>query len=104
MSLSNKPWLILWNLLPRWLQNRYVLATVVFLLIILVLDRHNAWTQYRLWRGRQRLEGDKVFYREKIREAKEEAEDFELTKEKFAREKYYMKRSDEDVFIIEENK
>lgn len=104
MSLSNKPWLLLWNLLPRWLQNRYVLAAVVFLFIMLVLDRHNAWTQYRLWRGKERLERDKVFYREKIKEAKEEAEDFELTKEKFAREKYYMKRSDEDVFIIEENK
>lgn len=58
------------------------------------------WTQYRLFRAQQRLENDCKFYEEKIKEAEEEAEDFELTKEKFAREHYYMKRPNEDVYII----
>lgn len=48
------------------------------------------------------MENDCKFYEEKIKEAREEAEDFELTKEKYAREHYYMKRADEDVFIIKE--
>ncbi|MFZ4634915.1 MAG: hypothetical protein ACOYNO_11965 [Saprospiraceae bacterium] len=104
MYLPNNPWNALWGMLPKWLQNRYAFATVLFLFVMLILDRHNALTQWRLYRAKQRLESDKVFYKAQIKDAREEAEDFELTKEKFARENYYMKRSDEDVYIIEENK
>lgn len=71
---------------------------------MIFLDRHSLWTQWKLHRAQQRLENDKAFYQEKIKEASEEAEDFELTKEKFAREHYYMKRSDEDVYIIQKEK
>ncbi|MEZ4895157.1 MAG: hypothetical protein R2778_19350 [Saprospiraceae bacterium] len=49
------------------------------------------------------LEQDCKFYEEKIKEAREEAEDFERTKkEKYAREHCCMKRSNEDVYIIQE--
>ncbi len=104
MYLPSNPWKALWDLLPERLQNRYLLTAVVFLFIMLIIDRHNALTQWRLWRGKQRLEADKVFYQQQIEAAKAEAEDFELTKEKYARENYYMKRPDEDVYIIEDNK
>lgn len=104
MALSSNPWQSLWRRLPAPLQNRYYLTLLVFFFILVFLDRHSLWTQWRLYRAQQRLENDRVFYQEKIKEATEEAEDFELTKEKFAREHYYMKRADEDVFIIQEEK
>lgn len=104
MALSSNPWQSLWRRLPAPLQNRYYLTLLVFFFILIFLDRHSLWTQWRLYRAQQRLENDRVFYQEKIKEATEEAEDFELTKEKFAREHYYMKRADEDVFIIQEEK
>jgi cell division protein DivIC len=102
MALSSNPWQSIWSRLPKPLQNRYYLTLVVFLFILVFLDRHSLWTQYRLYRAQDRLENDCTFYEEKIKEAREEAEDFESTKEKYAREHYYMKRPNEDVFIIKE--
>lgn len=104
MALPSNPWQALWGRLPAPLQNKYYLTLVVFFFILVVLDRNSLWTQWRLHRAQQRLEQDRAFYEEKIKEAREEAEDFDLTKEKFAREHYYMKRRDEDVFIIKEEK
>ena len=104
MALSSNPWQSLLSRLPKPLQNRYYLTLVVFLFILVFLDKHSVWTQYRLYRAQQRLENDCKFYEEKIKEAREEAEDFDLTKEKYAREHYFMKRSNEDVFIIQEPK
>lgn len=104
MALPSNPWQALWGRLPAPLQNKYYLTLVVFFFILVVLDRNSVWTQWRLHRAQQRLEQDRLFYEEKIKEARDEAEDFDLTKEKFAREHYYMKRRDEDVFIIKDEK
>lgn len=104
MALPSNPWQALWGRLPAPLQNKYYLTLVVFFFILVVLDRNSLWTQWRLHRAQQRLEQDRQFYQEKIKEARDEAEDFDLTKEKFAREHYYMKRRDEDVFIIKDEK
>ncbi|MCC6462706.1 MAG: hypothetical protein IT260_19725 [Saprospiraceae bacterium] len=90
--------------LPAPLQNRYYLTLLIFFFILIFLDKHSLWTQWRLHRAQQRLQEERELYEQKILEAKEEAEDFELTKEKFAREHYYMKRPDEDVYIIKEDK
>lgn len=100
MAISSNPWQALWRKLPAPLQNRYYLTLVVFFFILIFIDKHSFWTQWKLHRAQQRLEADKTYYQQKIQEAREEAEDFELTKEKFAREHYYMKKSDEDVYII----
>lgn len=102
MALPANPWQMLWQKLPAPLQNRFYLTLVAFLFILIFLDKHSLWTQWRLWRAQQRLEKDRTYYEAKIKEARDEAEDFELTKEKFAREHYYMKRANEDVYIIKQ--
>jgi cell division protein DivIC len=104
MALPSNPWQALWQRLPTPLQNRYYLTLLVFFFLLIFLDKHSLWTQWRLHRAQQRLEADRAYYEQKILEAKEEAADFELTKEKFAREHYYMKRANEDVYIIQEEK
>jgi hypothetical protein len=104
MTLPSNPFNALWERLPTPLQNRYYLTLVIFFGIIILLDRHSLWTQFKLYRAEQRLENDKDFYVRKIKEAREEAKDFAVSKEKYAREHYYMKRSDEDVYIIKEVK
>ncbi|MCB0527479.1 MAG: hypothetical protein KDC61_19195 [Saprospiraceae bacterium] len=104
MAIPSNPFQSLWQRLPAPLQNRYYLTLVVFFFIMIFLDRHSLWTQWRLQRAEQRLENDKAFYEQKIKDAQEEAEDFDLTKEKFAREHYFMKRRNEDVYIIREKK
>ena len=102
MAFSLNPMQSLRRRLPAPLQNRYYLTLVIFLFFIIFVDKHNLWTQFRLNRAMKRLETDREFYQQKIKEAKEEAEDFELTKEKFAREHYFMKQGNEDVFIIKD--
>ncbi len=104
MALSSNPWQALWGRLPTPLQNKYYLTLVVFFFLMIFLDRHSLWTQYRLFRAQRQLETDRTYYEEKIKEATDEAADFELTKEKYAREHYFMKRSNEDVFIIKQGK
>lgn len=103
MALSSSPWQVIWDRLPAPLQNRYYLVLLIFFFIMVFIDRHSIWTQYRLWKAQDKLEADKAFYLEKIKDAKDEADDFnsELTKEKYARERYYMKRPNEEVFIIQ---
>lgn len=104
MALPANPWQSLWQRLPAPLQNRYYLTLLVFFFILVFLDKHSLWTQWRLHRAKQRLETDRTFYQQKIQEAREEAEDFDLTKEKFAREHYFMKQGNEDVYIIQDKK
>jgi cell division protein DivIC len=98
--IASNPFQSIMRRLPAPLQNRYYLTLTIFFFVMVFLDRHNLWTQWRLQQSISRLEQDKNFYQEKIKEAKDEAEDFELTKERFAREHYFMKQRNEDVFII----
>lgn len=101
MALPANPFRALLQRLPVPLQNRYYLTLVIFLFVLIFPDRNNLWTQYRLYRAQVRLKADQAYYHQKIKEAREEAEDFELTKEKHARQNYFMKQRNEDVFIIQ---
>lgn len=96
------------NLIPPSVQgffkpfrNKFFLILVLFFGWMLFFDKHDMITQFRLQRSVNQLEADKEFYKEKIQEAHQAREDLEVNKEKYAREHYYMKKSDEDVFIIE---
>jgi cell division protein DivIC len=100
MALPSNPWQAIMQKLPRPLQNKYYLTILVFLFYLIIIDRHNLWTQWKLAGAVNRLESEKQIYIQKIKDVKDEVEDFEATKEKFAREHYYMKKKGEDVFII----
>jgi len=96
-----------WKKLPAPLRNKYFLTAVAFIAFMVFFDRHDILTQLRLQRSVNKLESDKVFYEEKIKEAMEERLDMEVNQERFARERYFMQKNNEDVFIIveeEENK
>jgi hypothetical protein len=88
--------------LPASLQNRYFVALVAFLFVILVVDKHNLLTQTTLWQTKRRLIAEKAAESRKIETAQSRRQDLDNNKEKFARELYYMHRTDEDVYIIEE--
>jgi cell division protein DivIC len=54
----------------------------------------------------QKLEAKKKYYQEQIKKAKKEVADLQndpAALEKFARERYLMKRDGEDVYIIEDS-
>lgn len=76
---------------------------ILFILFITLIPRHNLLSQWRLNRQLDSLKEKKEFYADGIAQIKEDelalSED-ERALEKFAREKYFMKRKNEDVFIL----
>jgi cell division protein FtsB len=90
--------------LPRIFKNFYFLATLVFLAWLLLADKNDLFSQIKLYAQVSSLKAEKSAYQEKIAVLKAEKaallED-EVQLEKLAREKYYMKKPGEDIFVIE---
>lgn len=89
--------------LPRFIKNVYFIFTACFLLWMVFLDSNDIRTQLRLTQRLNELEQEKEFYEKKIEEVKKDRKELmsndELL-EKFAREKYLMKKPSEDVYVI----
>jgi len=64
-------------------------------------DGNDISTQFRLRNKLVSLEEEKIDLKEKIVQTSKELVALRENKEKFAREKYYMKKDNEDVFIID---
>ncbi|MCC9137675.1 septum formation initiator family protein [Pontibacter silvestris] len=89
--------------IPKFFRNFYFITTVLFLVWMLFFDSNDFITQYQMSKKLSDLEEQKEHYLEKMEEVKQDRNELmgnpELL-EKFAREKYLMKRPNEDVFII----
>lgn len=86
-------------------KNYYAIAVSVFLLWMLFFDSNDFISQYQMRKKVQELERDKQFYLEKIEEVKADRRELLSNPkllEKYAREKYLMKKSSEDVYVIVE--
>jgi cell division protein DivIC len=89
--------------LPGAFRNFYVVATAIFFIWMLVLDSNNLIARYQLSAKLSALEDEKEYYEEKIKEVEKDRQELFGDKEsieKFAREKYLMKKESEDIFII----
>jgi len=89
--------------LPKFSRNFYFLFGLFFLFWMFVVDSNDFISQYQLSRKLTSLETEKEYYLEKISQVKQEREELfsdpELL-EKFAREKYLMKKETEDLYIV----
>ena len=86
-------------------RNFYFLSLSFFLVWMLLFDTNDFYSQYKLSAKLSDLREDRAFYINKIDEVKKEREELFSDKdllEKFAREKYLMKKPTEDLYIIEE--
>ena len=91
--------------IPKPLKNFYVLTAAFFLLWMIALDSNNLFTRYELGAKLNSLENERQYYGEKIKEVEKDHNELfgdRESLEKFAREKYLMKKETEDIFIIEE--
>lgn len=91
--------------IPEWLKNKYSLSAIIFLVWIGFFDDRDLLTNYHHARELQELERSRSHFAQKISETKEELhqlKDDPATLEKYAREKYRMKRQNEDLFIVPE--
>ncbi len=93
------------------LLGKYRFFTLTFsglLVWMLFFDDNNVFVQFKMYRELSRLESETDYYAEKLKEVeKEKVEVMGTPKlvEKFAREKYLMKKPQEELFVIvdEEN-
>ena len=84
-------------------KNKYVLTIVGVVVWISFFDKYDLVTQYQARQALAQLEKDKHYYADEIKKNQEEINELQTNAqslEKFAREKYMMKKDDEDVFII----
>ena len=89
--------------IPDQFKNKYVLAFLAFLAWMLFFDENDMISQIKLRLHLNELRNQKEFYLEKTKEVRADKEELLSNKksmEKFAREKYWMKKDDEDIYII----
>ena len=88
------------------LTNKYLLATLAFIVIMLFFDKNDVFTTIERKKQVTELEQSKSHYIQELTELKEIRKNLETdpaTIEKLAREKYLMKRTNEDIFLTEDN-
>tara|TARA_E500000331_G_C17043811_1_gene620821 strand:- start:307 stop:621 length:315 start_codon:yes stop_codon:yes gene_type:complete len=89
--------------IPSYLKNKYLFAIVFFIIWITFFDNFNLIKQSKIKKNIQRLEENKKFYTNEIKKDSTEYQDLlndDEKREKFAREKFLMKKDDEDIYII----
>jgi cell division protein DivIC len=89
--------------LPGWLKNKFLLSFAFFVVWMLFFDRNDFITQHHRNTEYNQLVESREYYNTKIAAEKSELEKLRFnpyTLEKYAREKYFMKRDNEDIYII----
>lgn len=93
----------------RWLspilKNKYVIALIASLAWILFLDDHDVISLYNTREKLEELKEERAYYQEGIEETRRSLQELTTdpkTLEKFARERYLMKKKGEDVFVVVE--
>ena len=82
---------------------KYIVATVVFVVVIVFFDEYSLRVSARLHRQVNELHAEEQALKDAI--VADSAANAELkssldVKEHYGRENYYMKRADEDIFVI----
>jgi cell division protein DivIC len=91
--------------LPKPFRNFYIVSTIIFLVWMVALDSNNLIARYQLSSKLSGLESEREYYQEKIKEVEKDRDELfgdRESIEKFAREKYLMKKESEDIYVVEE--
>jgi cell division protein FtsB len=91
----------------RFLKNFYLAGSVGLLVWLLFFELNSIPDQLKNWWKLQELEDQKEYYKQQINLLnKEQASTLGTDKlmEKYAREKYFMKKDSEEVFVLVDEK
>ena len=89
--------------IPTWLKNKYAFSIFVFIIWVSFFDQNNLMNQYSYRSELNELKNQKDYFNQEIAITSQELEDLTknpATLEKFARENYFMKKENEEVFVI----
>ena len=87
----------------KFLSNKYVWVLLFFCTWMIFLDNYSYFDHRILDQQIEDLEDNAAYYKEEIKKDKENIKQLKNPEqiEKYAREKYYMKKDSEDIYIIE---
>jgi len=91
--------------IPLFLKNKYFLTTIGFVVWILFFDSRDLLTNLDRQKELKALEQSRDHYISEIKATNTELEQLKndpATLEQYAREKYRMKKDNEDLFIVAE--
>jgi len=91
-------------MLFKKLRSPFVLVGLLFVLWMLCFDTNSYVNHKRLSDTIDQLERDRQYYQEEIRKDSIALDELSSPEglEKYAREKYHMKKENEEIFLIEE--
>lgn len=85
--------------------TKYYMVLALAMVWMIFMDRFKLTSRFKVQQEIEQLRTEKNYYEQSLKEL--EKKSFSLTQsqevERLAREKYYMKKSNEDVFLIVEN-
>ena len=84
-------------------RNKYFLVTAAFAVWMVFFDRNDLFSQHEYHQQVSKLKQERDFYKKETVKVHQDLDELTSNKEKlekFAREKYLMKRDNEDVFVI----
>lgn len=83
--------------------NKYWISVIVLFVLLAFVDQYNFRAHYKLIKELRTLQKEKVFFLDEISKdstAYHKLFESDENLEKFAREKYKMKKPQEDIFLI----
>ncbi len=90
--------------IPAWLKSKYMIASTAFLIWMLFFDKNDVSLQLKRINELNKLQQSEKNMNRQIANTKKELELLKTnpsTLEKYAREKYMMKKDNEDLYIID---
>lgn len=89
------------------IKNKFLLASVAFIVWMVFFDRNDMTSQLDYRSKVNKLEEEKDFYTKEIAKAEKDLQELTTNPdrlEKFARERYYMRRDNEDIYVVVDEK
>lgn len=91
----------------RFLWNKYLIVTILFVVWMFFFDQNSYFIHKELDKEIKTLNYDKKYYKEKLEKESIQIKQMNTDPEeveRIAREKYFLKKENEEVFIVEKRK
>jgi cell division protein FtsB len=89
----------------KYVKNKYIITLTAFIVWLLFFDKNDTLSQVELTKKLNELNKEKQYYVDEIAKNKQDMIELKTNPknlEKFAREKYLMKKDNEEIFVIVE--
>ena len=83
-----------------FLLNKYIMAAFIFIVWLLFFDQYSIGNQIALSRTIQDISKEQQYFSEELQKTLQQQEELSNNLEKYAREKYFMKKPGEEIYLV----